>query len=195
MPDNSPNHSFIPKSSGEDANLLSRASSGAYTIVAVIILLAALVVGTGLFVYQYLLENRVDELQSELPALDDVLGPDLLAQFETASDQIAAAERLLDIHVAPSVIFGLLQENTAEDVSFSQFRYRSHQIEQGNDTLLTLEGLAPSFGAIAFQVDSLRNVDEVRSARATGLELADDGVTFTLEIAVDSEALLYKEQF
>ncbi len=184
--------SFIPKARNTSGR--HRAFKyNSFTITGVTIFLLVFLVSAGLFIYEMYLDSRVSAMEAQLPKVDEIFDPEFVKELTVADATIRSSEELLNTRVAPTVIFGLLEDLTAENIYFENFEYSSHQLGGDEGTVVVLEGSAPTFNAVAFQSDVFKNEENIKEATVRNIRLRDGRVLFEATLKMEVKTLLYKE--
>ncbi len=182
--------SFIPKSRTPSRGD-GTSTYNSFTITGVTVFLIVVLVSTGLFLYQKYLEAEIRGMT--LPDIDQIFDPAFLQDVILADAWISSTEKLLDNRIAPTTVFLTLENLTADRVYFNSFSYRSHKIEQSGETVVVLEGFAPSFNAVAFQSDVFKKEENIKEANIGNIRLREGRIFFEATLNFEPRVLLYKE--
>lgn len=147
--------SFIPKQSLAQAAMpqkrFARPSSthGVFFVVSFVIFLVSLVGAGGVFFYTKYLESSITSKQESLARAREAFEPDTIKVLARVDKRIEAAKLILEEHIAPSVLFALLEQTTLKSVRFDSFTYTNTT----SGVSLDLKGEAKDFSGLALQSD------------------------------------------
>lgn len=185
--------SFIPKDAGNiGASIRTpNGSSGIFdllVLVAVVFLVASVALGIGVFLYVEFLQTSLTSKKQQLARAQDAFEPTLIAELTRLDDRLKASQTLLDRHVAPSIVFDLLEQLTLETVSFSNFSFDATQAE---GMKVTMQGVAQSVNSIALQADLIAKHQAFSSPIFSNINRDRDFVRFDLAVDVNPTAIRY----
>ena len=104
-----------------------------------------------------------------------------------------AGKSLLDNHKAVTLLFTLLEINTAQTVQFKEFSYI---VGADKKIKLAMKGEARSYTAIAFQSDVFSKIEQLKNTMFTNLFIDEKGIiTFDFSAEVDPSVVAYKKLF
>jgi hypothetical protein len=159
------------------------------TVSGIVFTIALLITG-GLYGYEYVLNSQIADLDASLVHTKAAFDTDTVQQLIVESNQIRSAKTLLNKHVAISNIFALFQANVLPTVKFSGFTFDS----SGSTILVTIEGEASSYDAIAQQNDLFQKITYMHDSTFTNLDLSDKGtVTLKFKTSIDPNLVSYKQ--
>lgn len=190
--------SFIPQAKKSSGNY-RKSTYNLFSITGILIFVSLILSTGGLFTYDYFLKVKKKEVEDNLPKVEEIFDAELLRDLNIANARVRVSENLLEDHVAPSVIFAFLENFTIEDVYFYNFDYRSNQIQEDNVATVRMFGHAPTFGAVAFQSDVLKDIDNIKSVNVAnvrlveGRTLAERRVSFDVTLEFEEKEVLYSK--
>jgi len=187
-------NSFIPKnpiqaSSGMQSTRKRHGGASFFTLMSIVIFALAIGGSVGMFMWKVALNKTIEGQIATLKKDRDSLDSDFIAEATTLNQRIIAANRLLEKHVAPSIVFDLLQDSTLKTVQFLRFAF-----VDGEDGLvkLTSEGLGDEFSSIVLQSDEFGKTGYMRDVIFSELQPNDDNdVNFSFEATIDPRLILY----
>lgn len=196
----SPKTSFIPKNApgstpsrapqrrGKKINILG--------VIGIVIFLGGLLAAGGVFFYERLSEEKLAVAKAELVDMKSSFRQSDIDRVLELKRRMDAAERLLERHLSPSIVFEMLEERTQSDVQFEGFSYSRNE---SGSVFLTLDGRTFIFNTIALQDDELRNtpvLDDVIFSNI-GIDVANeeggvDTIVFKVTSRANGEAIAYR---
>jgi hypothetical protein len=186
--------SFIPKDAS--VPMSSRAPRARTTfadllvLISVVLLIASIALAAGVFLYlQYLQSASASKLE-QLHRAKEAFDPVLIQSLTRLDDRIRAADSILSVHMAPSVIFHLLEEITLQTVSFKNFRFET---ADSQSLKIEMEGIAESVNSIALQADHLSKSGAIVSPIFSNIDRKADGVHFSLSASLNPQPLKYSQ--
>ena len=179
--------SFIPKRPlGETAR---GSASGFLFLVSLLIFIASIVAGGGAFGYGVLLNQQVASKSASLANAQGAFDPPAIQDLLRVDARIQNARRVMDKHTAPSALFAFLSQNTLATVQFTAMNYA---ISADGSASLTLDGQAKTFSDVALQSDAFGGGKILKDVIFSSINVAQNGVTFTVKATVSPSFLLYK---
>lgn len=187
--------SFIPKQSlGTQKEQKPAKRQGGPRGIAMVVGLVILILTAGaagiVFFYKDFLSGSIDEKIASLERARDAFQPRLIAEFEELDQRIRSAEVLLAEHLAPSMLFSLLESVTLKSVQYTDLSY---EFLNQNVVEIVLTGTALNFDSVALQSDVLGNNRFIRQPVISDLAVSgEDRVAFKVTAQVDPRFLLYE---
>lgn len=189
--------SFIPKTpmaeSGPKKKKGGGKSSlmGLVTLITLIIFLAAIALGVGVFLYQQFLEQSIESKSQSLERARAAFEPAVIEELARLDKRIDVAQTLLANHTAPSALFAFLEDNTLQTIQFTDFRF---SILEGGQASVSTSGVAASFSAVVLQSDVFSQSRAIRNPIFSNLNLNQEGdVVFEFSAEVDPSLISYSE--
>ena len=181
--------SFIPRKPLVAGPSTRSAAGSLFFVLALLLFIASLVLGGGVFAYgQYLssaLASKTDSLGKARQAYD----PSVIESLIRLDARIRGARALMHSHIAPSSIFTFLENVTLQNVNYTSFDYGS---QGGRTVSLTLAGVAPDFGTVALQSDAFGTSRVLKDVLFSDINVSDTGrVIFKVQGVMDPSFLLY----
>lgn len=185
--------SFIPKDAGSlGVKKPSYGESGLMDIIvllAVVVMVASVALGAGVFVYERYLEASLSSKKEQLTRAQGAFEPNLITELTRLDDRLKAAQEVLDRHVAPTIFFALLEQLTLETVSFKDLTYDG---TQGEVVKVDMRGIAQSVNSIALQADTFGKHPAISSPIFSNIGRDREGVRFDVTATINPSALRYK---
>lgn len=191
MPGNDPRHTFIPKTATVLAAAPKKSRSfGLFFGITLVIFLFTALSAIGVYAYRAYLAARVANLSVTLERARAAFEPDTILALKRFNARTNTADALLARHIAPSVLFSVLEDLTVGSVRFSKFTYSF----DGTQAKMDLSGLARSYSSVALQSDIFAKSPYMKNPVFSNLNLDKAGnVTFDVTVQVDPLLLLYKD--
>ncbi len=182
--------SFIPKRPiGTSRANTSSAFGGLAFALSLLIFIAALVSAGGVFAYQKYLTGSIAQKTGDLQKAEGAFDPSVIQDLVRIDSRIVNSERLLQAHVAPSAIFAFLSAQTLQNAWFSGFSY---ELQQDGSALLTLNGQAENFSAVALQSDQFSTNNALKNVIFSDFTIDNTGkVIFTVNATVNPLLINY----
>lgn len=192
MPGNEQKHTFIPKApvtGASAARAAQRAPVGLFFGITLVIFLLTVFAAAGVYAYRAYLTKEVVTLNSSLEIAKAAFEPDSIRAFKRFSGRINTADALLARHVAPSILFTVLQDLTLQSVRLLKFSYSF----DSTDVQISLSGTASNYSSVAFQSNVFGKSPYIGDPVFSNLTLDKAGsVTFDVNAHVDPKLLLYE---
>lgn len=197
MSDKKSQSSFIPGNRGSYGLSSQRKKKVLDTalITGITLFLIALLVWIGVLIYQQYLENEVDIKDQTLTREIQNLDRNVVDQLVEANRQFSSAVGLLNRHIAPSIIFEILEDITVQGLRYTSFSYEGSPTD---NALITLKGEAHNFSTVITQ-DSLFEESNLISSHSffnVDRTVSNEGVgtvVFDLEIEIPMNIFRYSE--
>ncbi len=181
--------SFIPKQSVEKVPHIRARTVGFLSLFVVVIFLTSLGLSVGVYLYQGYLKKTIAQMHEELNRVRVALDPARLEELRRLDIRIKEAQKRLDAHTAPTLLFDLLETNTLENVRYKNFEYK---VDELMPTKIRIEGEAKNFSAVALQSDAFNGNKNVLSPIFDGLNSKGEGfVDFTVDASVAPDFISY----
>lgn len=185
------NSNFIPHDTAQDADG-ARMHSGSImdilALIATILFVASIVLGVGVFLYQQYLEksasSKVDQLKRAQAAFD----PSLIQEFTRLDDRMRVADIILSNHIALSIFFHMLEQETLTTVSFKSLDFEATDLQ---NMTIKMDGIARSVNSVALQADTFSKVGIVASPIFSNIDREPDGVHFSLTALLNPMSIRY----
>ena len=183
--------SFVPKQPVRTVRRPQARGPLSILAVAALVLIGASIVLAGLaFGYEFYLKQNKEEKTQELKVLQDSVEPQAVEELARLSQRLVISRELLNNHVAVSAIFSMLERDTVQNLSFDDFEI---QTAPSGDVEVTMEGLAASFNALAYQSVVFRDNPFLRNQIFEDITVTDDGdVSFSFAGIVSSNLVRAK---
>lgn len=187
--------SFIPKS-GAGVSGAGRRPRSSFTtipnIVAGLIFFVVAGAAVGVFVYGQFLQSEIEASKEQIAQAYGNINLERQEELRSFDARLKAGSRLLAMHNAPSRLLASIGNSTLSRIEFEVLELTMVD----GSVMLTIEGIAPDFAAVAAQADELRDNQELQSALVNNLEIdqTDQGdvVAFTIEAEIRPEAVRYQ---
>lgn len=186
-------NSFIPKKPIQVGTGMQaprkRGGKSFFTLLSVVLFSVAIGGTVGMFMWKLAIEKTIAGQIATLKKDRDSLDSEFISKATKLNQRIIAANRLIEKHVAPSIVFNLLEDTTLKTVQFVQF-----QFVDGEDGLVKVvsEGIGDKFTSIVLQSDEFGKTGELRDVIFSDLQPTEDNdVNFRFEATIDPRLLLY----
>lgn len=185
--------SFIPKKPlVPTQGAQSHTHVSIFSILSVLIFIVSIVAAVGVVLWVRILEQSVEESKVTLQRSRESFDPRLIDELKRVNTRIDVAKELMQKHLAISNFFDVIESFTLRSVRFSNFSYIFEP--DTNNILLSMNGEAESFSAIALQSDVLGKTKSLVNPILSNLAQTEKGrITFTLNATVPPSILLYKD--
>ena len=171
--------SFGSRTGGtEGKSLLEVVLSGTFVL--------AIGITTGLFGYRYYLQSQVTEKKVMLDAFEKRLGVLPLDEMRKVSNRLKIISQLIKDHPSVNAAFRIIEESVENPVTYNRFELsysdtmRAYQLQLG--------AVAPDYGAVIEQVDTLKRkpfTTYLSNLSVEGVRPNDKGqITFTLKMPI-----------
>lgn len=182
--------SFIPKKP-----LVGERRGGVYgflVLIAILLFVASGVAAGGVFVYGRVLSGTLETKKEQLETSQKAYDPEVIEELVRLDARINEGRVLLEKHIAPSVIFSFLEENTLADVQFVSFSYVRGE---SNTVKIEMDGVAKDFSTVALQSDRFGASKLFREIVFSNIAIGvGGGVTFTVSAVVSTSDILFSKQ-
>lgn len=182
--------SFIPRDASAPAGVKPQ-RGGLYDLlmlVSVVLFIASVVLAVGVFLYVQFLQSESASKLQQLQRAEAAFEPKLIEKLTKLDDRMRAADDILSAHIAPSVVFAILEQTTLETV---QFRSLDFQAGTPDQIQLRLEGTAQSVNSIALQADIFGKSSVITDPIFSGIQRQSDGVSFSVSAFIKPSAIRY----
>ena len=187
--------SFIPKKSivTKSSTLKQYRSFNILTFVATAVFVVSLLASGGVFIYERLIKNSIDQKGIELENARQTIDTGLINEFKALDKKLRTAEELLGRHIAMTLFFDFLESSTLQNVQYNEFGY----IFNTDDVIsIDMEGIAQSFNSLTLQSDIFRDSNIILNPVFSDLSLDESGnVQFNVSARIDPSFVLYRNTF
>lgn len=184
--------SFIPKASlkTERRKPVSQSPIGIVNVVASIILLAAIIGAVGMFFFEQFTIQNIARKRESLDRARAAFEPATIKELARLNTRLESGKTLLSQHVAPSWLFGEIEDKTLATVRFKDFAFA----ESGpGRTEISMSGEALSFNALALQSDIFGKSDFLSEPIFSNFNIDPNGnVVFEFSAVVDLNEINYR---
>lgn len=183
--------SFIPKKAIVAAPSARRGGGvGVLFFIALLVFLASVALAGGSFAYAQYLAQSIQSKSDQLARARAAFEPATIQDLLRLEDRLRYSKQVLDSHVAPSVLFGLLSQHTLSSVSFTKMDYLR---TPDGESLINLSGTTNTYSDIALQSDEIGKARALKDALFSGFSVEDSGrVSFDITAKVDPAFLSYR---
>jgi hypothetical protein len=187
-----PKTSFIPKQSM--GSVPGRAPQrrrhfNVFNFVGMIIFLCGMILAVGVFIYKDMAQRELDAKRTQLEQEKSSFSQGDILGLRALDRRILVAQTLLDQHLAPSVVFEMLEERTQTDVQFVEFSYTRRE---SGSVELVFDGKAMRFNTVGLQSQQLASAPELASVIFSDVDIdVEDNVNFTITSEADTSELAY----
>lgn len=184
--------SFIPKESlvsERGPRLPTRNPFAFVNLIAGVILVGAIAICGGLFLFQTYTQSSIKSKQESLERQRAAFEPATIQELLRLDKRLTASNTLLKNHTALSLLFNDLEARTGANVRFKDFKFEP--AGTGHMTV-SMSGTAKSFNAVALQSDAFGKSAILKDPIFAGLNIDQTGtVVFTFTALVDPVRLGY----
>ena len=187
--------SFIPKKAiaTKNSTLKKYRSFNILTFVATIVFVVSLAASGGVFIYERLIENSIDQKGIELDSARQTIDIGLINEFKALDRKLRTAEELLGRHTAMTLFFDFLESSTLQNVQYNEFNY---EFNTDGVIIINMEGIARSFNSLTLQSDIFRDSNIILNPVFSDLSLDESGnVQFNVSARIDPSFVLYRNTF
>jgi len=181
IPDKMPN---TPKSTGTS----SGAGASLFLVLAIIVFAVTASMAAGVYLYQKLLTTDAVTKRETLQRERKLLEPSTIKMLVSLDDQLKAADDVLLRHIAPSVLFDILEKLTLKSIVFNKLEYK---IGKTGNIELALSGKALNVNGVALQSEIFGKNRVIINPIFSNLNLVQDGVEFDVTASIDMAAMRY----
>ncbi len=182
--------SFIPKKTATVATpTRTHTSVNLFMVTGIIILLLSSLAALSLFLYGRLLQSQIGAMNQQLEDAQKAIRPDDILAWKRLDYRIRSVKEIVKNHVATTILFSILQDETLQRVQFKEFSYKT---DSGGVVKLSLSGQADAYTTVALQADEFSKNKYFMSPLFEGLNLDDRGrVEFRFSTIIDWRTLAY----
>jgi len=185
IPDKMPN---VPKNSTATINTSGGSGANLFMVLAIIVFAVTLALSAGVFLYDRYITASATTKSEQLQRERQLLEPATIRELMRLDERLKIANQVLSGHVAPSILFGLLEELTLKSVYFENMDY---SIGKEGDAIVKMKGHARSVNGVALQADFFGKNRAFINPIFSDLNLVPGGVDFQVTTSVDIESLRY----
>lgn len=176
---------FIPKQGAGGSSTKKGSYNNLFFFISIGIFILAIFAWGGLLVYEYFLEEERRALETELSQkVAANVDRGLVDELKEFDDKLVAAEILLNNHINPALLFGLIEQDTlTTSVRYSSFSYA---VEEG-ELMVSLSGEAKSFASLGYQKTVLEQDERIISPEIGSFSINEEAglIEFDLTYRVD----------
>lgn len=181
--------SFIPKGPAPTGEVFEKKKTSMLGVLAVLLFIVSIVAYGGLFAYKSIINNDIQNLQSQLADAEKSVDKGTINQMSQFSKKLSIAKAIVFKHQIISRFLTSLASSTVSSVQFTDFNYGN--LEEGKLDV-KLQGKASDYASVALQEDVLSKNQYFKSVAFSNLALSDKGlVSFNLAISVDPQISTY----
>lgn len=183
--------SFIPQDATVQRAVAPAARTGfadLLILIGIVFLVASLALAAGVFLYLQFLQTSSASKLAQLERAKQAFEPSLIQELTRLDDRMRVAGILLDSHIAPSLLFHLLEQLTLQTVAFSNLNFQASDALQ---VTIAMTGVAQSVNSIALQADYLSKSGVITSPIFSNIDRRSDGVFFSLTALINPLSLRY----
>ncbi len=188
--------SFIPKQPVTEELERRGGSGGLVFLVSFLIFAVSLLAAGGAVIWNKVLDAQIVKEKDSLKVNEAALDSNSVREFVRLRDRIDSANKLLQNHIAPSNIFGALEEYTLKRIRFNDFAYAYAGVDKVS---VSMRGQAEGFDAYEaismqskqFTIPKLKNVFKSPIFGDLNFIESSNIVTFTFSTIVDSRLISF----
>lgn len=184
--------SFIPQDVGKARPAVRRMAAGGSDLIvlaSIILMVASVALAAAVFLYAQFLQNSIVSKQDSIDRARASLEPALIEELSRLDARMGASDTLLQRHVAPSILFDLLEQITLQSIALTDLSVSS----EGLDTIkISMKGEAQSVNSIALQSDLYGRSGVITSPIFSDINRATDGLMhFKVDAILNPNAMRY----
>lgn len=157
----------------------------------IVLFVASVALAIGVFLYGQYLGTESTAKLAQLERAKAAFQPALIQQLTRLDDRMHAADRVLGVHIAPSLFFQALETATLQTVSFQTLDF---QVADNQNLSIKMAGIAKSVNSIALQADLFSKNGVITSPIFSNIARQSDGVHFNLSAIVNPTAIRFGAQ-
>lgn len=191
MADTSIPSSFIPHDTAVAKPVQRRVGGGLNDLLllcAIVLFVASAALAVGVFLYGQFLTTESSSKLAQLERAKAAFEPALIQQLTRLDDRMHAADRILGVHIAPTLFFLALEQATLQTVSFETLDF---DVSDAQHIAIKMAGVAKSVNSIALQADLFSKNGVITSPIFSNIARQADGVHFDLSAIVNPAAIGY----
>lgn len=186
---------FVPRQSVvPGGDLYARAKSPTNFLMVIGVTVCIIVIGAygGLYFYKGHLKDTNDLKKTKVENEINNFEPELTKKLTTLRARLDTGKQLLDNHNALSLLFSLLEFNTAQTVRFNSFTYSIAD----KKIQIALQGEARSYNAVAYESDVFSTLAPLKNPVFSNLSLNEKGlIGFNVIAELDPSYVQYNKLF
>lgn len=186
-------NSFIPRDTAESGGH-ERAPKGNFLdllmIISIVLFVGSIALGAGVFLYQQYLEASGKSKLATIEKAKAAFAPELILDLTRLDDRMRNGDAILAKHIAPSILFRMLEQVTLTTVSFRSLNFESSNPQ---NISVKMNGIAQSVNSIALQADLFSKNGIIINPIFSNIDREKDGVHFSLTASVNPSPLRYAQ--
>lgn len=171
----------------------THSSVNLFMVVSFAVLLLVFAAAGGLFVYEKAMHSQINSLSKDIDTAKNSLHEENISTWKRLDDRINISKQLMQSHIATSLLFKLLEDQTMRRIQFTSMDFSSDT--QG--MRVAINGITDSYATLALQADVLgsESVSKyLKDAIISNLALDDQGhVSFSLTASVNPGLVSYND--
>jgi len=181
--------SFIPKKDYSEKKS-GKKFVGLSVAVSSFVFVAVLVASAGVYFYKGFLESNIVNKNIILEKEKGGLDLALIQKLSKFDKRVEVTKEILNKHTSLVHLFSFLEKNTLKEVMFDNFNFEITK----EGYMLTLDGKASSYAAIAIQSDILGKNKNIINPIFSDLGVNTLGdIIFTVSMKIDPKLISYKD--
>lgn len=157
---------------------------------ALVLFVASAALAVAVFLYSQFLQTESASKLDQLERAKAAFEPALINELARLDDRMNAATAVLNSHIAPSVLFAVLEKVTLQTVSFQSFSFDAPDPQHMS---IKMQGTAGSVNAIALQADLLNKSGVITNPIFSNIARSTEGVRFDLTALVSPSSLKFSQ--
>lgn len=155
-----------------------------------VFVLAGIALG-GLYFYKSIVVASNGDKKTKVEEAIKNFEPALTRELTAIKARMDAGKYLLDNHKAASLLFSILELNTAQTVQFTELSYAA---ASDKSIELSMKGKAHSYNAVAFQSDVFSRIEQLKNPVFGSLAIDEKGViSFSVKAGLEPSAVMYRK--
>lgn len=188
--------SFIPARPGAATPLgqytgdtTSRDITDVFVLIGTIAIIIAGTLAGGVFLYKLSVAQGLETTKKQLETAEKSFNPKNVRELSRMDERIRVAESLLKSHIAPSMLFAVLQQTTLQSIQFKSMDFDGASQEK---LIVEMKGVATGVNAIALQANIFSRHPAIKDPIFQINDLTKDGVTFDVSFMLNPDIVNYE---
>jgi len=159
-------------------------------LVSIVLFVASIVVAAGVYLYVQFLDGQSKSKLQQLQRAKEAFQPALMQKITRLDDRMQTADQLLSAHLAPTVLFQVLQQVTLSTISFRNLNF---VLDDPQNITIKMSGVAQSVNSVALQADLFSKSSLITSPIFSNINRLPDGVHFDVTGKINATPLHYTQ--
>lgn len=185
--------SFIPHDTADAARAQQLRSGGLgnlLVLITIVLFIASVVLGVGVFLYQQYLEASSSSKKADIERAKAEFQPALILALTRLDDRMRVAETILGSHIAPSGFLHMLEQATLTSISFSSLDFKADDPQK---ITIEMDGIAETLNSVALQAQLFSKNGMINSPIFSGINREGGGVRFNFAASMKPDFIRYAQ--